>query len=881
MTRTTNLLVALAIGGLALTTAAADKTGDAALGVLKQSNDHLQTFSLDNGMTLLVKEDHSAPVVSIQIWVGSGSIHEGNLLGGGLSHYVEHMVFKGTPTKKPGEIARTIMGLGGELNAYTSLDRTVFHTDIPARNWKTALDTLADALINTSFPEEEWQREKEVILREFSMGEDNPARQVQELLFRTAYAVHPYRLPVIGLRDIFKSITREGLLDYYQRRYIPDNMVAVVVGDIDAEEARAALTRAFASFIRKPNPPIYIPEEPDQTAPRHVRKTGAYKISRLLVAYHTVAISDKDAPALELLAAITGGGRSSRLVQDIQETRKLVYDISASSFTMRQPGLFVIGAELDPDQEEAALAAIEEATAHWAKSSFSKDEIEKARRLMLVGELSRLQTMHGQAASFAEGQLFMGDPRYSETYLARLQAVSPADLQTVAKKYLGPANRTTVILGPGKKSSAPLPAAMSQPSAVAKKMLSSGIPLLVREDHRLPFVYVCAAFLGGVITETADNNGITQLMSDLLMRGTPNRSASEIASTLEQRGISLTTFAGNNSFGMRGQALAGDAQHLMEVMFDCLGQASFPTNEITKQKTLQLATIESRREHPMHVAREALDELLFVGHPYRLPLTGKAETLAKLDQRALRDYYRRQLVSGNMALSIFGAISSQDAEALAEKYSRHIRRDLAPARLAMSPKPVLPARAENHEPREQCIILFGFPGVGLADSRRDALLMLENAMSGLSSHLFETVRDKRGLAYFASSSQRVGIETGSFTLYAGIRTEALPEVERLFHEEIQRVTHSGLESNEFARARNMVIAEHEMRLQDNGGLAMTCALNELYQLGYDYDFGTRQRIEAITPNQLRQAAASILTTNKLAVSVVLPKTDRNTPPISR
>lgn len=880
MSAKTSLLVAIAVGCLRLTSVAADKTGESALGILQQSNDRIQRFSLDNGLTLLVKEDHSAPVVSIQIWVGSGSIHEGALLGGGLSHYVEHMVFKGTSTKKPGEIAKTIIGLGGELNAYTSLDRTVFHTDIPARNWKTALDTLADAIINTSFPDEEWQREKEVILREFSMGGDNPSRQVQELLFRTAYAVHPYRLPVIGLRDIFKSITRAELLDYYHRRYVPDNMVAVVVGDIDAEDAKATLTGAFSRFTRKPNPPLYIPEEPAQTAPRHIRKAGAYKISRLLVAYHTVAISDTDAPALELLAAITGGGQSSRLVQDIKETRKLVYDISASSFTMRHPGLFVIGAELDPAREEETLAAIQAAVAGWAKSSFSKDEIEKARRLMLVGELGRLQTMHGQAASYAEGQLFMGDPRYAEAYLARLQAVSPADLQAVARKYLNPGNRTTVILGPEKTSTAPLPAAMSQPSEVTKKTLTTGIPLLVREDHRLPFVYICAAFLGGVITETEENNGITQLMSDLLMRGTPDRSAAEIASTLEQRGISLAPFAGNNSFGLQGQALAGDAPHLMEVMFDCLGHAAFPTNEINRQKTLQLAAIEARREQPMHVAREALDALLFAGHPYRLPLTGTAGTVAKLDPHAIRDYYRRQLVSGNLVVSIFGAVSGRDAEALAEKYTRRIRRDLAPARLAVSTKPVLPARVETHEPREQCIVLFGFPGVGLSDPRRDALLLVENAMSGLSSHLFETVRDKRGLAYYASSSQRVGIDTGSFTLYAGTRADALPEVERLFHEEIQRVARSGLDSNEFARARNMVIAEHEMRLQDNAGLAMTCALNELYQLGYAYEFGTRQRIEAITPEQLRQAAATILETNKLAISVVLPQTDRKAPPIS-
>jgi zinc protease len=231
-----------------------------------------------------------------------------------------------------------------------------------------------------------------------------------------------------------------------------------------------------------------------------------------------------------------------------------------------------------------------------------------------------------------------------------------------------------------------------------------------------------------------------------------------------------------------------------------------------------------------------------------------------------------------MALSIFGDITAKDAVTLAEKYTRRIRRDLAPARLTVTPKPSLPARVEIREPREQCIVLFGFLGAGLADSRRDSLLLLENAMSGMSSHLFESVREKRGLAYYASTTQRVGIDTGSFTIYAGTRADALPEVEKLFYAEIERVATKGLDADEIDRARNMVIAEHEMGLQNNGNLAMVCTLNELYQLGFDHEFTTRKRIEAITADQIRQAASSILSTNKLAISIVLPQTNGKTLP---
>lgn len=871
------LLPVLACTLLACAAPAADKTDAAALETLKQSNDRLGRFVLDNGLTCLVKEDHSAPVVSIQIWVGTGSIHEEQLLGAGLSHYVEHMIFKGTPTRKPGEIARQIIGLGGQLNAYTSLDRTVYFTDIPSAGWKQGLDVLADAVINATFPADEWEREKNVILREFAMGKDSPDRRINELMFKTAYSAHPYRLPVIGLREIFTTISREDLTGYFHRHYVPDNTVAVVVGDLNADEAKQTLTRLFAAYPRRPVPPVYVPQEPRQTAPRFVREAGPYNISRLTTSFHTVSLADKDAPALELLAAVAGGSQSSGLVQDIKETRRLVHNIQTESFTAHDPGLFIVSANLDPSQETAVVEAIHNAVTGWSSIPFSKTEVEKAKRLLLVGALSNLQSMHGQAHSYAEGELFMGDARYSEIYLARLRAVTPADLMAVARKYLIPENRSTVILGPEQRDTGKLKAAMSQPSEVVKRKLSNGVPLILREDHRLPFVYICAAFTGGTLAETEQNTGITSLMTELLPRGTPHRSALDIAGNLERLGAELSPFAGANSFGLRGRCLSGDTTVLMETLFDCLADASFPTNEVDKQKTVQLAAIAEQHEHPFTVAKEALDEIIFKGHPYRFPQLGHRDSVGRLDQAALLDYRQRQLVTGNMALAIFGDITSKQAESLAEKYCRRIRRDQAPARVEMAPQPSLPVRVEKREPREQCIVMYGFPGVGVDDPRRDPLALLDAAMSGMSSRLFTTVRDQRGLAYYANTMQRLGLGTGEYAIYAGIRADALPEVECLIRDEIARVTTTGLEAAEIAGARNMVIGEQEMRLQDNGDLAMTCVVNELLGLGFAHDFSTRARIEAVTPEQIRQAAISVLSTNKLAISVVLPTATKPVP----
>lgn len=842
-----------------------------ALETLKRSNDGIVRFTLDNGLTCLIKEDHSAPVVSVQIWVGSGSIHEDECLGSGLSHYIEHMIFKGTPTRKVGEIAKSIHDLGGELNAYTTLDRTVFHTDLPSRHWRTALDVLSDAILNPSFPESEWEREKDVILREISMGHDNPDRVLHELLWSTAFSAHPYRIPVIGYADIFKTMTRDNLVNFYQRRYVTDNMIVSIVGDAPAADIEAALRRTFGPIPRRTGAPPRIAVEPAQILPRFARTTGPYNISRLSIAYHTVTLTDPDAPALELLASVTGNGQSSRLVQNIKEKQRLVHNIGAGSYTPRDPGIFAIEASFDPAKEADALKAINAEVESWSTTRFPKEEIEKARRMILVGELSSLQTMHGQAASYASGELFMQNPRMSEAYLERLARVSPDDLCAVARKYLREENRTTAILSPAKEAEhATAKTAKFAPPELERKVLPGGAPLVIRPDHRLPFVYVVAAFKGGVLSEAESQAGLCHLMSDLLTRGTARRSATEIAEAIESLGAEISPFSGLNSFGLKGRCLAADADKLLDIFFDCLAGASFPDEEVAKQRVVQLAEIDAQWEQPMFVAQNALDAMIFSGHPYRWNPVGRRESIEKADAAVVRACHRRLVVNGNMTLSLFGDLTADQATALVTRYAARIAKGQAPVLNPAAAQPALPNRSEKREPRTQCIVLLGFPGVTINDPRKPALEIMETSLSGMSSRVFNSIREERGLAYYAGARQRNGLAPGLFFFYAGTRPDAAKEVESLLVDEINRVSHEGLQPDEIARAKSQIIADHDMRLQDNMSLAVNCALNELYGLGYAYEFETAARTEAVTAQQVRETAASILATNRMAISIVLP-----------
>jgi len=838
---------------------------------LRSLNHGLVREVLDNGMVVLIKPDHSAPVVSVQILVGTGSIHEGADLGGGLSHYMEHMIFKGTPTRGPADITRQIDEAGGSINAYTANDRTVFYADLPSRNWKVGVDVLSDAVMNASLPDDEWEREKDVILREFAMGKDSPGRVHAKLLNETAYRVHPYRVPVIGYEDVFRTMNRDSLERFFKQHYVPDNMIVSIAGHIDAGETLSYIKQVFSDFKRRARAPVLMPDEPAQLTPRIARKTGPYKVSRLHWTYHTVSIDHPDAAALDVLSLILGEGRSSILNQELREKRKLVHSINAWSHTPMQGGMFGISASFDPEKEAAVIAELRKLLSTLSDRKFSKSDIEKARRALIIDELSEMQTMSGQASSYAAGEYYTGNPRFSEHYLELIQKVDQKRLQDVYRQYLAGSFETIALLAPENEAGSSASAFnRADEFPIERVVLSNGVPLVIRQDNRLPFVYVSAALGGGLLSEEAGNNGITQLMSDLLTRGTGKRTSAEIADVVESRGASLSAFAGRNSFGLNAQGLAEDADLILDVLSDCLLEPVFPADEIARQKTEQCSAIRQQHEQPMYIAQEGLKQMLFPEHPYRLDLLGTETSVTSITRNQLEEYHRQHVATDNLAISIFGNIEPKTARALGEKYFGRIKGRAVKKTEWASSNPTLPARTDKKGPFEQSILLIGYPGITVKDPRTEAMNVLQRAMSGLSSDLAIEVREKRGLVYFVGALSMSGLEPGLFAFYAGTKAEQIGEVDTLIREQIGRIASSGLRTDEVERARAQLLAEHEMSLQNTGEQAMQHAIHELYGLGYQYVLSRPARIQSVTPEDIQKLAAAILSPDKSAVSIITP-----------
>src|SRR4051812_2181304 len=404
--------------------------------------------TLDNGLTIIVREDHSAPVVSAQSWAMAGSIHEGQWLGAGLSHVLEHMLFKGTTTRPGSRIDQEVQEAGGYMNAYTSFDRTVYHIDVPNTGARTAIDILCDIMQHATLPPDELAKEMEVIVREMDMNVDDPGRRASRRLFETAYTRSPYRFTVIGYPDIFHELKPDDIHSYYREKYAPNNVFYVVAGDVKPEAIAAQIREAYAKSKAKPLPAVVLPEEPAQTASREIIEEAPIELGYFHMAWHIPDLRHPDLPGLDVLAALLGHGRSSRLYQEVREKKGLVHSVDAWTYSPGAPGLFGASATVDAANFVPARDALLAAIAKMKSAPVPAAELTKAVKQFISGNLSARKTMQGQANDLGGSWLGANDLNFSERYLAAVKRVTPQDLQRLAGQYLTSENRTLYALLP-------------------------------------------------------------------------------------------------------------------------------------------------------------------------------------------------------------------------------------------------------------------------------------------------------------------------------------------------------------------------------------------------------------------------------------------------
>lgn len=812
---------------------------------------------LPNGLTLLVKRDASAALASVQVWVKTGSVHEGAKLGAGLSHYLEHMLFKGTERRVGRDISAIVQAHGGYINAYTTFDRTVYYIDLPSEHAGVAIDLLADAVLHSTLPVEEAAKEKEVILREIAMTKDDPDNRLWDALFATAFREHPFRQPIIGHQDVFSAVTREELLAYYRERYVPNNLVVVVVGDVDPVEIRKAIEHHFGATPRAALGPVLVPSEPLQLGPREEVRYEDVEVSRGTLAWPIPGLAHPDAPVLDVLATILGNGDSSLLWQEVRERAGLVHSVDASSWNPGSSGLFCVSFTAEAAKRSKATSAILKVIERVALQGCAPAQLRKALRQLMVAEINSRKTMSGQAAQLGTAEVVVGDLQHSRAYFSNLRAITAGDLKRVVRQYLVPERLNLVSLNP--RIAAPTAdSAASAPTAPAdfsEVKLPNGVRLLLQPDRRLPNIHLRFIMQGGPLFEGAEQRGATALLATLLTKDTRRRSAAEVAQYIEEVGGGFFPFSGNNSLGLAAEVLPPDIDRAVSVLADALLQPTFRPTTFAVERDAQVAALQQDDDDVVSRARRRLREKFFGQHPMAMDSNGRAETVKALKPADLRALHQKLCVGPNAVLAVTGDFDPKKLVPKLKAFLAKIPRG-KPVHFPELPQ-VFPAEVGafvEYAEREQAVVLQAYPGSRVNAEDFYVSEVADELFSGMASRLFERVREEKALAYFVRSARVSGLDAGMFYFFAGTQPGREAEVLAEIDAEVARVQSGGVEPAELARCQARLKAARRQGLQTNSARAMHAGLNTLQGQPVNDWKNYDARIEKVTLADLAEFA---------------------------
>ena len=845
---------------------------------------------LDNGMQVVLQENHSAPVVALQVWVNAGSTDDppGS---SGLAHVLEHMVFKGTTRRAEGQIAREIENSGGQINAWTSYDQTVFHVVIASRFFRRGLDILADAMRNARFDQADLERELEVINEEIRLGHDSPGKVVARQMFATAYRKHPYRRPVIGKAESVGRVNRAQVERFFKKWYAPANMTLVVVGDVSSGRALGQIRRLFDGEPST-RPQKQRPREPGQRKLRVSVMHRSTQEAYLTMAFRIPALVHPHTPVLDLASVILGEGESSRLVRKLKNERQLVTHIHAYAYTPRDPGLLIIGATVLPQKVERAVEAIAVEVFALGSEEVTTSELRRAMTIVESEAVFQKETVQGQARKLGFYQTVAGELDFEQQYNRRVTGTTPAQLRTVAARYLKREALSLVVMSPRAKgrtaelkktvgdavqrASTSVARArtvtMGAGGEVIKLTLGNGARLLLKKDTTVPLVSMRAVWDGGLRSENPRNNGIHSLLAELITRGTATRSAEQISESIENMAGAIGGFSGNNSFGVYSEILAGNWEQGLEVMADCLLHPAFVPGEVERARRRAIEDILAQQDNPSTVAMQLFGRTIYKKHPYRMNAMGSMRSVSGITRDQLVGYFRRRFTPGNLVFSVVGDV---DIDRVKTKFRQLFGQ--APAvkppaiKKVVEPTRSAPVEAYQTIKQQQAHVVVGYPGTTVRSKERYVLDVMTSLLSGQAGRLFVELRERQSLAYNVGAFSMEGIEPGYIAVYVATSPEKVQAVLAAIEQQLELLRSKRVGAAALGRVKRYLVGTHEISLQRRASVAAYLAFSERYGLGYQSYMRYPAAVMAVTPEDLQRVARKYLKQNRRVVVVAQPE----------
>lgn len=858
---------------------------------------------LTNGLTVVTHPQRTAPVAAFQVWVKAGSGDEtGEEVG--LAHLHEHMLFKGTARRGLGEIARSVEAHGGEINAWTSFDQTVYHVVMASRHARAGLDVLADAVRHSAFDAGELSREIEVVCEEIKRSLDMPSRRASRALFALAFQSHPYGRPVIGFEEDVRAHTRERVLGFYRKHYRPENLVLSAVGDFEEALARRWAEELFGGDWGLP-PAAKVDTRPQEKAFDGVRvglTEDEVKEAWLHVAFQIPGVDHPDTAALDVLAMVAGQGEASRLSLEVKRKRALAKDVNTWAWTPKEPGLFAASLVAPPQTVAEAFDATARVLASLTAVEAEPDEVETVKALIEAEAVYQRETVQGLARKLGYYEAVAGGLEREAAYYEAVAEVTPAKLREVAQRYFTferavvsgllpkgapftEAQAREVLSRAGKERPAPLPPRkLPAPSALrltgssraAKpgltvEQLPNGATVVVREERAVPLFALRATWPGGLRYETAADNGLTALLARTLTRGTASLDGEQVSHLVDRLAGSLSTIAGRSSMSLRGEFLAKHFDRAFELFAEVATHPAFAEREFAREQKLQLHDIATREDRPSSVAFEVFHKTLFRAHPYRLAVQGEVGPVTALTPAALAAYHRKYLDPSQLTLAVVGDVDSDVVlERVRAAFGKQGEGAALPPVMPVEPGWDGPRQARRQLAKAQTHLVLGFPGARVTDDWRRPLEVLQTMLSGQSGRLFLELRDKRSMAYSVSALVMEGVDPGYFALYMGTSPEKVDAALSGMRDELAKLREELVSEAELARAKEYLLGTHDIGLQRNGARAAVLALDTCYGLGPDNDAHYGEEISRVTAEAVREVARRVIDFERSALAVVGP-----------
>ena len=841
-----------------------------------------QIYNLENGQTVIIQEVHSNPIVTVDTWIKTGSINETDE-NNGVSHFLEHLFFKGSTNHAPGEFDKILETKGAITNAATSKDFTHYYITIPSNYFNLALELHADMLLNPLLPRKELEKERKVVIEEISKDETEPQSVVYDNLVSMLYTTHPYKRQVIGTRDIISTIHRDEIMNYYNQFYAPSNMVTVIVGDVDSEKTLELIKKYFNSENKK----VVKGDFPKEKQLTEQKKKTAYLPSQsgyMLIGFRGVKATDSDSYALDVLSTILGDGRSSVFYRNIKDQKQLAFSIGAANGGFKDDGIFYISANFTPENAEKLESAIFYEISKIQKNGVTSSQVQLAKNIIERDTYYGRESISNIAQEIGYTMVITDDIKYYQNYIENIKKVTPADVKRVANKYLGKEKSAVSIILPETckevEVSQKLPAKeivpakfVSEAKGTKKYELSNGADLLITPNDVNEIVAISIWAKGGTFLDKIP--GTSVLTADVMMKGTRKYSSVELARFLEDNGIKISPSVRADAFTIDVLTTTGEYDRTIEILNEIVNNATFDDYEIEKARSEKLNKIKRNRDIPLQVAIENYKSLIFEGSPYSYTAKIFEKTYPKIGHEEIVEYYNKIFTPQNVVISVNGDV---DSEKVINDFTKIFENKKGETFNYKNYAQIIGRMTSQKD----CIkimpetktdwIFIAWQTTGVENKKDYAALQVMDSLlgSGMSSRLFKNIRDQEGLAYQLGSSYVPNVLKGSFVVYIGTNPQSMEKAKSLLIKEVFRLKKEFVTSKELKEAKDKLIGNYIISLETNLEKASSLGWYEVSGRGYAYTDEYIKLINSVTESDIIEAANKYFNDNYV-LSIVKPQ----------